>query len=69
MDGWNFAIVNGRLAEIYFERRGGKLRIQAHCYVERKDFKTKREQQHIRIDTRRNRFTYRNKSYTLQSHV
>lgn len=62
--GWSFAIVNNRLAEIYFDhKKNGEPIMHAHCYVQKNDFKTKREQRHIEIDTKRYRFTYRNKKY------
>lgn len=61
---WSFAIVNNRLAEIYFERRGQKLQIIGHCYVQKEEYKTKREQRLIAKDTLSYRFSYRNKKYT-----
>lgn len=39
-DGWSFAIVNGRLAEIHFANNFG---VWAHAYVKRSSFKTKSE--------------------------
>jgi hypothetical protein len=64
-DGWCFAIVNNRLAEIYFENDDKKKKsiVWAHCYVKRSEFTTKKEQREIDQDTKRNRFTYRNKKY------
>ena len=38
-DGWCFAIVNGRLAEIHFDKKYG---IYGHCYVKREKY-SKRE--------------------------
>jgi hypothetical protein len=63
-NGWCFATINGRLGEIFFETAGGLSSIFAHCYVDRKEFKTKQEQEMIDTDIKRNRFTYRNKKYT-----
>jgi len=63
---WSFAIINGRLAEIYFERKKGKLFINAHCYVEAKEYKTAQEKAQIKQDTKMARFTYRNKKYVNQ---
>ena len=37
---WCFAIINDRLAEIYFEDEG-KNKILGHCYVDEKEYKTK----------------------------
>ena len=60
--GWCFALVNGRLAEIFFDKkRRGDNRIWAHCYVRKEEYKTKREQQQIKQDTARVRFSYRSK--------
>jgi len=56
-DGWCFALVNGRLAEIYFRRQHG---IYAYCYVDRQSFRTKRERLDIQHDIARYRFTFRN---------
>ena len=62
--GWSFAMVNNRLAEIYFDhKKNGDPIMHAHCYVKKVDFKTERDQRHIEIDTKRYRFTYRNKKY------
>ncbi len=63
-DGWNFAIINNRLAEIYFEKKKGKRVPWAHAYVKKSEYKTKREQKMIAADTKQCQFTYRNKKYT-----
>ena len=65
-DGWCFALVNNRLAEIYFENdhKKKKTLVWAHCYVERNEFKTKKEKAEIDQDIKKHRFTYRNKKYT-----
>lgn len=65
--GWNFAIINGRLGEIIFQIGKGISGIVAHCYVDRKEFKTKREQKMIDADIKRNLFTYRNMKYTQKT--
>ena len=59
-DGWSFAKVNGRLAEIHFNKKFG---VYAHGYVERSDFKGKREQKTIDADIKKCQFTYRNGYY------
>jgi hypothetical protein len=61
--GWSFAIVNGRLAEIYFERKNNKLVMNGHRYVKAGEFTTKKEREHIRKDTAEYRFSFRNKWY------
>lgn len=61
--GWCFAIVNGRLSEIYFEKKRGKPRIFGHCYVKHSEYKTKQEQKWIREDIAQLRFVYRKGMY------
>lgn len=58
-DGWCFAIVNGRLAEIYFCKKYG---IHGHCYVKKEEF-SKREQKMIEDDTKKCGFAYRDGFY------
>ena len=58
-DGWAFAIINGRLGEIYFKKNYG---IWAHCYINSKEF-SKVEQHMINVDTKRNIFSYRDNIY------
>ena len=59
-DGWSFAIVNGRLAEINFAKGFG---VWSHAYVERSSFKTKKEQKMIDIDIKKCIFSYRKGYY------
>ena len=47
--GWCFAVVNGRLAEIYFDKKYG---IYGHCYVKRNEF-NKKEQKIINLDIKK----------------
>ena len=61
---WCFAIINNRLAEIYFdERKTGGLKIMGHCYVRKEDFKIKKEQNEIKEDTAKYKFVYRKGEY------
>lgn len=60
---WCFAKVNGKLAEIYFEKKRGKNEINAHCFVDLKDYKTKREQKWIEKDTKKFNFIFKNNKY------
>lgn len=63
---WCFAIVNNRLAEVYFDKtKTGKSKIWGHCYVKKEEYKTQREQKWIEEDTKRVRVVYRNKKYKL----
>lgn len=56
---WCFAIVNGRLAEISFNKKYG---VFAHCYVDRKEY-NKSEQKMIDSDIKKCKFVYRNGYY------
>lgn len=67
--GWCFGIVNGRLAEIYFEKKRGSPRIFGHCYVKRSEYKTRQEQKWIREDAAQLRFVYRKGRYTYRKLV
>jgi len=65
---WCFAIINNRLAEIYFNRKKiGKSKIMGHCYVKKEDFKAKEEQNAIKEDTAKYRFVYRKGEYKRKS--
>ena len=42
--GWCFALVNNKLAEVYFERKkNGKVFFYGHCYVKESDYTTKKK--------------------------
>ncbi len=61
---WCFGIVNNRLAEIYFdENKNGRIKVWGHCYIEKEDYKTKKEQRWITQDIKRIKIVYRNKKY------
>lgn len=60
---WCFAIVNGKLAEIYFDQTKKGLKNIGHCYVKKEDYKTKMEQKYIKEDTAKFRFVYRKGKY------
>lgn len=60
---WSFAIINNKLAEIYFERTKGELKFLGHCYVKKEEFKTKKEQRMIREDIVNNQLIYRSSKY------
>ena len=59
---WSFAIINNRLAEIYFKDEGKK-KILGHCYVDEKEYKTKQEKKWIKKDTKKCRFEYKKEKY------
>jgi len=56
---WQFAIVNGRLAEVFFSDR----KIAGFCYVKASEYKTKKEKQWISSDTKKLQLSYRNKLF------
>lgn len=60
---WSFAIINGKLAEIHFEKKSGKIKFLGHCYVKESGYKTKYEKEAIKLDTAKARLTYRNGAY------
>lgn len=60
---WCFAIVNNKLAEIYFDERKGQPKIIGHCYVKKEEYKTKKEQDWIKEDTAKFQFVYRKGKY------
>lgn len=60
---WCFAIVNNKLAEIYFKDWKKRSQIYAHCYVQKEEYKTKAEQKWILVDTKQCRFSYRKGKY------
>lgn len=46
---WCFAIVNNKLAEIFFdEKKNGQAKIWGHCYVRQEEYETKTEQKWIK---------------------
>lgn len=60
---WCFAIINNRLAEIYFEKKKGKIKYLGHCYVKRSEYGSKKEKDWIEKDSARVKLTYRNGIY------
>src|SRR3989344_9598985 len=61
---WAFALINGRLAEFHYEISKGKFYMTyGHCYVNRDEYKTKKEHEWIKKDTQKYRFTYRKEKY------
>ena len=65
---WCFAIVNNKLAEIYFDKKkDSSNKIWGHCYVKKEEYKTKQEQKWIEEDTKKVRVIWRNKKYKLMT--
>ena len=61
--GWSFAIVNGKLAEIFFDRRKNKAIFYGHAYLNEDEYKTKQEKKWIKLDTAKHKFSYRKGVY------
>lgn len=66
---WSFAIINNKLAEIYFEKNNGEISYIGHCYVKESEYKTKKEKQYIKEDTASLKFIYRNGNYKRKIEV
>ena len=63
---WSFAIINGKLGEIYFEKtKTGKIKLEGYCYVKREDFTEKEELAMLEEDIKKLKITYRNKKYRV----
>lgn len=60
---WCFAIVNNKLAEIYFNKTKHGPKIWGHCYVKKNEYKTKQEYGWIKEDTAKLKFIYRMSKY------
>lgn len=60
---WSFAIINHKLAEIYFERTKGEVKFLGHCYIKKEEYKAKKEQIMIKEDTVNNQLIYKNGKY------
>lgn len=63
MYAWCFALINGKLTEVHFEKAGNQPKILGHCSVKLKDYNSKKEQKYIKKDTTKFQFTYKNKKY------
>lgn len=60
---WCFAIINKKLAEIYFEENNGKIKFLSHCYVNESDYRSVKEKAWIQKDTIKTQFIYKKGSY------
>lgn len=64
---WCFALINKRLAEIFFKEKNGEISMEGHCYVKANEYKTKTEKRQIKQDTVKHQFIYRNGRYKDQN--
>lgn len=60
---WCFAVINDKLAEIYFERSGQEIKFLGHCYVKKAEYKDKSELRQIEKDIAKHRFVYKKNQY------
>lgn len=60
---WCFAIINNRLAEIYFEKYKGSIKFLSHCYVKKADYKLKKEKRWIAEDIMKVKLFYKKGKY------
>jgi len=71
--GWCFAIVNGKLAEVFFDENRNKKRrkiaIWGHCYIKRSEYKTKQEKKSIADDTKEMKIIWRKKRYSFHKNA
>lgn len=67
--GWCFAIINGKLAEIFFDQKKNERIVFGHAYVKESDYKLKREKIWIEKDTKKCQFSYRKGTYKSKDGV
>lgn len=62
---WCFAVVNNKLAEVYFKKNNSGTTFIGHAYVKKGDF-DKRERKMIETDITKYRFSYYRNKYRDQ---
>ena len=60
---WSFALINNRLAEVFYEKKKNKIEVLGHCYIDASDYKTKKEQKWIEEDPKKLNLSYYKKRY------
>ena len=61
---WCFAIVNNKLAEIFFDKtQKGKTKIRGFCYADQSEYKTQKEREWIKEDTAKVQLIYQKGKY------
>lgn len=60
---WSFGLINGKLAEIFFDKIGRGVRFRGHAFVDKKDYTTKKEQKWIESDTKKVKLIYKDSKY------
>jgi len=65
---WNFAIINNRLGEIYYDvDKKGKVEFRGHCYVTDKEKREmcSEERNYLKKDIEGVKLIYKNKKYRV----
>lgn len=60
---WCFGLVNNKLAEVFFEKKGKTHKFLGHAYVKESEYKTKKEKAWIKSDTAKVHLVYRKSVY------
>lgn len=63
---WSFALINNRLAEIFFDKKSKCIEILGHTYVNESDYKSSKEQKWIDKDTKYFCLVYRKAAYQFK---
>ncbi|OGH16936.1 MAG: hypothetical protein A3C22_02135 [Candidatus Levybacteria bacterium RIFCSPHIGHO2_02_FULL_37_10] len=64
---WSFALVNNKLAEVFFERKRGENIFFGHAYVKESEYATRREKRWIKEDATKVRLVYRKGKYKFKN--
>ncbi len=63
MSYWSYAIINGRLGEIYFDRKKGRIIYEGHTYLHPNEHLTLREAAALQHDVWHTHLSYYRKKY------
>lgn len=63
---WSYALINGRLGEIYFDRKRGKIIYEGHSYLRPNERLTLREAAALQHDVDRTQLSYYRKQYNRE---
>ncbi|TSC86402.1 MAG: Uncharacterized protein G01um101416_675 [Microgenomates group bacterium Gr01-1014_16] len=62
---WSFAIINNKLAEVFFDKTRNGINFHNHCYVKKSEYTNKEELKQLEKDIQKVRLTYKNHQYHL----
>ena len=66
MSYWSYALINGRLGEIYFDHKHGKIIYEGHSYLRPEERLTQREVNALQYDVSRTQLSYYRHHYRAQ---